>query len=156
MTAKIGAQTPQSPSIWGLERSIVAPRQRDPSFPLQLLRLAALSRLCWSQQHPPSPRVPARCPRENSDTVPSGKIGHLLCLKSQRRRASPLMNLWNQWVSGPSFLFFPPNKCNVLKCTTVTVHHTNLCVFPRTTRGSRKPMRHYVGSWRRQSGRWRY
>lgn len=96
MTAKTGAQIPRSPPTRGIRRSTVAPRQRDPSFPLQPLRPAAFSRPCWSRQHPPSPRVPAPCPRENSDIAPSGKTERLLWLRSQKRRANPPMNLWIQ------------------------------------------------------------
>lgn len=153
MTAKTGAQIPRSPPTRGLRRSTVAPRQRDPSFPLQPLRPAAFSRPCWSRQHPPSPRVPAPCRRENSDIAPSGKTERLLWLRSQKRRANPPMNLWIQWVSGPLILLTNAQYLNAPQLLYII---QLFCVFNRTTRGCRKPMRHYVGSWRRQSVRWKY
>lgn len=126
MTAKTGAQTPQSP-IRGLRRSIVPPRQRDSKCLLQTKMSAAFSLLHCSQHHHPSPHVPARCPRENSDTVPSGKTDRRWSnsLESQMRRINPPMNFWNRWVSATSRIS-SPNKGTEHKCLTVTIHHTHL------------------------------
>lgn len=50
-------------------------------------------------------------------------------------------------------LLTDPQHFNVPQLVYIT--HI-FCIFPRTTRSCRKPMRHYVGSWRRRSGRWKY
>lgn len=99
-TAKSGAPTPQSPPTPGLSRSTVAPRQRGPSFPLRPPRPPVRNRLCWSRRRPPSPRAPAPCRRENSDTALSGRTERPSWPRSRKRRANPPMSPWSRWVSG--------------------------------------------------------
>lgn len=157
-TAKSGAPTPQSPPIPGLSRSTVAPRQRGPSFPLWPLRPAVCNHLCWSRQRLPSPHAPAPCRRENSDTVLSGKTERPSWPRSQKRRANPPMSPWSRWVSGQHSSSWHMRHFNG---SLYIIQLLSLSFFfnppppPRTTSGCRKPMRHYVGSWRRQSVRWK-
>lgn len=135
MKAKTGAPTPRTRHVPGLRGSTAAPRQKHPSSPLQPVTSLTLNQPC-SQQHLLSPPVPARW--QKSDTVPSGK--------TERRKANPPMNAWNQWVSRPP----PPPH------TQSNVHWSfrspvSCC---RTTTGWSKQTRHYAWSWGRQSGRW--
>lgn len=107
MKAKTGAPTPRTRHVPGLRGSTAAPRQKHPSSPLQPVTSLTLNQPC-SQQHLLSPPVPARW--QKSDTVPSGK--------TERRKANPPMNAWNQWVSRPP---------HILKATCID-HSGLLCL----------------------------